>query len=149
WNVPLIVISVLAFVMSGWLFTSLREQRRVTTRSQAVLVAALKDRSQPQPIRVFAAQSLAGMGRDARDALPSLMEALGDPDALVRVEAAKAIGHVGSGDPYLLAELQKIRKETEVSNLGQALDETMQQLKSQPHGGSLLLYIFLGLLTMG
>src|SRR5262249_22175157 len=122
WNVPLILISALAIIVSGWLFASLREQKRLARRSQDVLVAAMRDRSKPQPVRMFAIHSLGEMGHEAHDSLKPLLDALTDADANIQIEAAKAIGRIGTGDPYLIAELQKIRKETEVSNVSGAIE---------------------------
>jgi hypothetical protein len=148
WNVPFIVIATLAFFLCGWLFLSLREQKRVVSRTQELLVAAIQDRAQPQPARIFAIQSLGAIGHDARDSLEPLLFALKDPDVPIRVEAAKAIGNIGTGDPFLIAELQKIRKESELAYVSDAIEKAMQQLKDEPHGGSPLLYIFIGLLTV-
>jgi serine/threonine protein kinase len=148
WNVPFIVIATLGFILSGWLFLSLRAQKLVVSRTQELLVAALRDHAQPQPARIFAIQSLGAIGHDAHDSLPPLLEALHDPDVPIRIEAAKAIGNVGTGDPLLIAELQKVRKESELANVSAAVEDAMQKLKEQPPGGSLALYIVLGLLTV-
>ena len=66
----------------------------------------------------------------------------------MRPSQPKAIGNIGTGDPLLIAELQKIRKESELVNVSQAVEDAMQKLKEQPSGGSLVLYVVLGLLTI-
>jgi serine/threonine-protein kinase len=148
WNIPFIAIAVLAFLLSGWLFLSLRAQKRVVGRTQEVLLDAVRDQKQPQQTRVFAIQSLGAIGHEARASLQPLLNALTDSDMQVRIAAAKAIGDIGTGDPLLIAELQKFRKESEQAAVSEAIEDAMQKLKEQPSGGSLMLYVVIGLLTI-
>lgn len=147
-NMPLVVGLALALVMNAWLYASRLDHKRLITRNEGLLVAAVKDPTQPQAARVFAIRSLGEMGSDARDALPPLIDALKDPDISIRIEAAQAIGQIGTGDPYLLAELTKVRKDSDLPNVSQAVEAAMEQLKTRPHGGSPLWYILGGLLTV-
>ncbi len=148
WNLPLVLGLASALIACVWLNVSRMEQKRVARQTERLLVAAIKDRGQPQAVRVFALRSLGEMGLDGRGALDPLIEVLQDPEIPVRIEAAKAIGQIGTGDPYLLAELTKARKESDASNVSEAIDAAMQQLKERPHGGSPLVYVVVGMLTV-
>jgi HEAT repeat protein len=52
-------------------------------------------RTGPAPARVLAAKFLGKIGRDARDAVPTLIAALGHSESKVRQAAAMALGRIG------------------------------------------------------
>jgi serine/threonine-protein kinase len=141
WNRHLVTGLVLALIAIGWLLFAKREQGQMNARLQGQFIAALRDKQQPQPVRVFAAKSLGEIGPEAGDALRPLLEALGDTENVVRAEAARAIGEVGSGDPYLIAELHKARERDEQPNVRDALDKAAEKLKKKPHGSTIIYYV--------
>jgi len=61
---------------------------------QAVAANALQD--EDHLIAGAAAQELGELGRDARESMPALIRALGDPNDYVRQEVAKALGQMGA-----------------------------------------------------
>jgi HEAT repeat protein len=71
----------------------------------AAIVAAPADDWSAGPVRILAADILAGLGPAARAAVPVLVEALADRDASLRSHAADALGAIGPNDPSVVAAL--------------------------------------------
>src|SRR5262245_9476054 len=57
------------------------------------------------PVRILAADILAGHGPAASAAVPALLEALADRDASLRSHAAEALGAIGASDPSVVVAL--------------------------------------------
>jgi HEAT repeat protein len=146
-NRPLIAGLVIALGATAWLFISRTHQHRLYGQTEGILVAAMKDTTQPSGIRVFAAKSLGDIGPEARGALEPLLEALHDSDAAVRVEAARAIGRIGIGDAYLMAGLRKIKERDEHPQVRTAVDDAIKALSGKPSGGTWLPYAIVALLV--
>ena len=87
-----------------------------------------------------------GQGRrdspGAQGAVEPLLEAMHDPDPLVRAEVARSIGKIGAGDAYLIASLRKIHERDEQPDVRAAIDDAVSSLMKKPSGGSILPYIF-------
>lgn len=136
---------VLSLALCAWLVFSSMGHARPFTQSEALLVSALKDAS--QPVRIFAAKALGELGPDARGALPQLTEALHDPDAPVRIAVARAIAHVAPGDAFVQAELRKIQKEETLPAVQEAMAEAVREIGRAPRP-SLWPYFALGLVVL-
>ncbi|MGE5191358.1 MAG: protein kinase domain-containing protein [Deltaproteobacteria bacterium] len=147
WNGPLVAGLALALAVIGWLFLSRWNQAQLNSRMVEQFVAALRDGKQPPAVQVFAAKSLRELGPDAQGALKPLLEALHATDVPVRVEVAKAIGQIGSGDPFLMAELHKAKERDDQPTVRDALDKAIAQLKKKPNGGSIIFYVIGGVLA--
>jgi HEAT repeat protein len=76
----------------------------------AVLIQALK--AEDKHDRARAARALGGRGAEARAAIPVLLEALRDREAMVRYDAAKALEKMGDAAKDALA--QALQDEDEV-----------------------------------
>ncbi len=148
WNRHLVGLLALCLVGSGWLLFSRWEQGRLTGRMEHRLVTALRDPQQSQPVRVFAARSLSDIGPAARGALPPLLETLQDKDVSVRVEAAHAIGEIGSGDAALVAALHKAIEHDDQPAVRDALTKAQNKLKKKPHGSSIIYFVIGGVLAV-
>src|SRR5207344_2139440 len=57
WNWPLVACLAAALVAVAWLYTARSRQQQVYSQTERLLVAAVKDTSQPLPVRQFAAKS--------------------------------------------------------------------------------------------
>jgi serine/threonine-protein kinase len=147
WNRPLVAALVLALGATVWMFVSRTHQHRLYGQSEGILVAAMKDTTQPSGIRVFAAKALGEIGPEARGALEPLLETLHDSDAAVRIEAAHAIGRIGMGDAYLMAGLRKIKERDEHPQVRTAVDDAIKSLSDKPSGGTWLPYAVVALLA--
>ena len=144
WNGPLVAGLVLALAAVAWLFASRMRQERLYAQAERLLVAAIKDSSQPTLIRVFSAKSLGEIGSEAQSAIEPLLQSLNDPDPLVRIEVARSIGKIGSGDAYLVASLRKIQDRDEQPEVRAAIADAMGTLGKKPSGGSILPYLIAG-----
>jgi hypothetical protein len=91
-------------------------------RAAKALARALSDKSQPQPVREEAAESLAYLG-DAR-AVPALISALDETDVRIRFWAVFALGGIGqsqtfasqgSSDPEVVKALERMLSDVEVA----------------------------------
>jgi HEAT repeat protein len=91
-------------------------------RAAKALVGALADKSQPQPVREEAAESLAYL--DYAGAAPALISVLSEPDVRLRFWAVFALGRIGQGqiygprglaDPRIVEALQKMLSDAEVA----------------------------------
>ena len=143
---PLIAALIVALAVTAWLFVSRMQQHRLYGQSEGLLVAAMKDATQPQGIRVFAAKALGEIGPGAKGALEPLLEAMHDPDMNVRIEAAHAIGKIGLGDAYLMAGLRKIKERDENPQVRTAVDDAIKTLSEKPSSGTWLPYAVVALL---
>jgi HEAT repeat protein len=73
------------------------------------LVKTLKNDKDPN-MRYWAAESLGNFGPPAREAVPDLIEALKDPEPMVRMGAAYALGEIGP-TPEAVATLKQALKD--------------------------------------
>src|SRR5438094_261952 len=62
-------------------------------------------------VRRESAKALGKVGPDAREAVPGLITACGDPEWTVRREAALALGAIEADDRQAVAALEKLRKD--------------------------------------
>ena len=104
----------------AWTWTVIRDVKRgESTRYSAIGFAsagprtfqALRDalKSDQAKTRMAAAQSLGAIGKDAKDAVPDLLEiVLHDPDKLVRIYAANSLGQIGPGAREAVEPLIKL-----------------------------------------
>jgi serine/threonine-protein kinase len=144
WNRHLVIGLIVSLIAIGWLLFARWEQQQANARLQGQIVAALRNPQSAQPVRFFAAKSLGEIGPEATDALRPLLDALGDADSNVRIEVVRAIGEIGSGDPYLVAELHKAHERDEQEKVREALDKAIEKLKKKPHGSTIIYYVFGG-----
>lgn len=91
-------------------------------RAAKALVAALADKSQPQPVREEASESLAYLGYAG--AIPVLISVLDEPDVRLRFWAVFALGGIGQrqiygprgiADPRIVEALEKMLSDAEVA----------------------------------
>lgn len=91
-------------------------------RPAKALVGALRDETQPQPVREEAAESLAYLGYAG--AIPALIQVLDEPDVRLRFWAVFALGKIGQSqiygrrgrtDPRIAAALEKMLSDEEVA----------------------------------
>jgi hypothetical protein len=86
-------------------------------RAAKALISALSDKSQPQPVREEAAESLAYLGYAG--AIPVLISVLGEPDVRIRFWAVFALGGIGQRqtrrDPQLVEALERMLSDQEVA----------------------------------
>jgi hypothetical protein len=91
-------------------------------RAAKALVGALADKTQSQPVREEAAESLAYLGYAG--AIPDLILVLGEPDVRLRFWAVFALGGIGqrqvdgrrgSADPRIVEALEKMLSDPEVA----------------------------------
>lgn len=68
-----------------------------------VLLVLLKD--EDRDVRLNAAFGISNFGKHAKNALPELLEALNDPDYVVRAMVCSAIGYVGIADEKVIKAL--------------------------------------------
>jgi len=141
-NWPLVACLVAALVAVAWLFAARSRQAGLYSQTQGLLLAAVKDSSQPFPVRQFSVKSLGEIGAGARSALEPLLETMKDPNPQIRVEVAKSIGQIGAGDAYLIASMKKLQERDEQPEVRAALDDAISSLKKKPSSGSILPYIF-------
>jgi hypothetical protein len=80
WNLPLTTAFVLSLVVCAWLFVARMRDAGRYELAEGKLVAALRDKAQPPPVRLFAARSLGELGHQARGALEPLLETMHDTD---------------------------------------------------------------------
>ncbi len=92
------------------------------TRAAKALVRALGDKTQPQPVREEAAESLAYLGYAG--AIPALILVLDEPDVRLRFWAVFALGKTGQSqiyglrgraDPRIVEALEKMLSDAEVA----------------------------------
>ena len=146
WNLPLALALVAALAIGGWLFSARQRTANLYAHSEQQFVAALRDTTQPQAVRLFAARSLGELGREAQTALDPLMATMTDTDPLVRAEAAKSIGKIGTGDAYLIATLRKMHERDEQPVAREAIDKAVKELVKIPSTSSLPLVLGAGTL---
>jgi hypothetical protein len=84
---------------------------RIGVASVPTLQRALSDRD--AGVRARAAQALARIGPEAKDAVPALTSALTDTDANVRRQAARALGQVGAAAESAIPQLAHILAQPE------------------------------------
>ncbi|HLY11060.1 MAG TPA: alpha-L-fucosidase [Planctomycetota bacterium] len=83
---------------------------RVGPRGIKSLASALRNES--PKIRFAAAYVLGPQGRQAKDAIPELIDALSDPESGVRVWSAHALGGIDADDPRVSTALTKSLRDT-------------------------------------
>jgi len=85
-------------------------------RPAKALLGALRDKSQPQPVREEAAKSLAYLGYAG--AIPALIEVLDEPDVRLRFWSVFALGGIGkrqsSADHRIVEALEEMLSDAEV-----------------------------------
>jgi HEAT repeat protein len=82
----------------------------------------------PEPgVRLSAAMSLEAIGREARSAVPALVQALGDSDGNVRLWAVKALGAIG---PDARSAVPALTRTARHDSLRQAADEAIRRIQS-------------------
>jgi len=143
-NLPLTAAFVLALAVGVWMFVWRQRDAGRYELAEAKLVAALRDTSQPLPVRVFAARSLGDLGHQAHGALEPLKQIMHDTDPTVRTEAAKSIGKIGRGDAYLIAELRKLHEREEQTNVREALETATKTLVAKPASSSIIPFLIGG-----
>src|SRR5262245_56518052 len=151
WNVPLLAGLIVALSVAGWLFASRLHQKDVNARLVSQFTAAIRDSKLPLAVRIYAAKSLREVGRDAAGALPALKEVLQEQDpheTQFRIEAVRAIGEIGSGDPLLIAELRKLRNHDEQAGVRDALDKAVDELEKKPHGSVFIYFVIGGVVAL-
>jgi serine/threonine protein kinase len=141
WNGMLVATLVLALAAVAWLFASQMRQGRLNEQAERLLVASIKDSSQPSMVRIFSAKSLGAMGPDAQNAIEPLLQCMKDPDPVVRTEIARSIAKIGTDDAYLVASLRKIQERDEQPDVRAAIDDAMGTLRKKPAGGSVVPYL--------
>lgn len=91
-------------------------------RAAKALIRALSDKTQPQPVREEAAESLAYLGYAG--AIPELISVLSEPDVRLRFWAVFALGGIGqrqtyaprgSADPRVMEALERMLSDQEVA----------------------------------
>jgi len=89
-------------------------------RAARALIRALSDRSQPQPVREEAAESLAYL--NYAQAIPALITVLDEPDVRIRFWAVFALGGIGQwqrerggADPRVVAALEGVLSDEHVA----------------------------------
>jgi HEAT repeat protein len=91
-------------------------------RAAKALIRALSDKTQPQPVREEAAESLAYLGYAG--AIPELISVLSEPDVRLRFWAVFALGGIGqrqtyaprgSADPRVVEALERMLSDQEVT----------------------------------
>jgi HEAT repeat protein len=96
-------------------------QGPASARAAAALSVVLKSR--PARLRLEAARALGGLGLDSRTAQPALVEALKDPEKLVRRAAAEALGQMGTEAIPLLVRLLGTENERAREGAARALGQ--------------------------
>jgi HEAT repeat protein len=81
----------------------------------AVLPLANAVRAHDAEVRVAAIHALAGMGENARPAVPALAAALGDTDTRVRCAAAEALGQLGPAAHDAVPDLNLAVKDSDIA----------------------------------
>lgn len=143
-NLPLTAALVLALAVGIWMFVWRQRDAGRYELAEGNLVAALRDTSHPQAIRVFAAKSLGDLGHQAHGALGPLIETMHDADPMVRAEAAKSIGRIGRGDAYLIADLRKLHEREEQTHVREALETATKTLVAKPASASIVPFLIGG-----
>lgn len=84
---------------------------RIGSTAVPALIMTLRD---PEPFaRAQAAQALARMGPNAKQAVPALIDALSDPNIEVRQSAARALGQIGPEASEAVPALIELLREPE------------------------------------
>ncbi len=139
---PLVAGLVAMVALACWLFVARSRQEQRYLQTERLLVAAVKDSTQPVMIRQFAAKSLGEIGASAQSAVEPLLECMHDPNPQIRTEVARSIGKIGAGDAYLIASLRKIHEHDEQPEVRIALDDAVSTLKQKPSSGTIVPYVF-------
>lgn len=102
------------------------------------LMEALSDKSEPEPLRRYASYALAQMGRPAREAVATLIQALSDESNWVRQNATEALGIIGQlakdAVPALIASLSdkdglvRANSALALAQVGKAAKEAVPEL---------------------
>jgi serine/threonine-protein kinase len=135
-NVPLLVALVLSLLVGVWMFIWRTREAGRYELAEGKLVAAMRDTTQPLPVRVFAARSLGDLGHQAHAAVEPLIQIMQDSDPTLRAEAATAIGKIANGDAYRIAELRKLHEREEQTHVREALDTATKALVAKPASSS-------------
>jgi HEAT repeat protein len=94
----------------------------------ATLAKVVGDKSKPTSARIKAAQSLGGMGKSAKEAVPALVAALQDRE--VRLEAVTSLGRIGSEAKGALKELEAMAARRDRDRVFmRALNDTIRKIK--------------------
>ncbi len=72
------------------------------------LIHVIKDRKEPQPVRLFAIAAIGEMGSDAKTAVPSLVSALQDSPLAIRLKAIEALTEIGASAKAAVPELRSV-----------------------------------------
>jgi HEAT repeat protein len=108
------------------------------------IVALLKNKDAPA-LRLVCLQTLAMVGPPAKQAVPELIEALGDAAPRARMTAARALGNIGPDAKAALAALEKAAKDEDV-NVKQVAAAALLQIRADPNQKEFLVH---GVLTAG
>jgi Leucine-rich repeat (LRR) protein len=94
------------------------------------LIIFLKDRSS-WPNQFCAANTLAELGRSAKDAVPALTAALEEAEPFVRMAAARALGRIGVTSPDAIVATLKAAAKDKDPDVRRAATEASESLLSQ------------------
>ncbi|RME03366.1 MAG: hypothetical protein D6805_06800 [Planctomycetota bacterium] len=94
-----------------------------------LLLRTLKDRKQPERVRVYCAYAIGKMGPQAGDSVPVLVRLLSDASALVRARCAWSLGKLGPRAKSALSALQKAISDPN-PKVQRAAFTALQRLKS-------------------
>src|SRR5262245_47812233 len=108
------------------------------------LIEALK--SSDASTRAAAAEKLAALGKDAKDAVPALTRALDDYAFNVQVWAMRALGAIGPAAAGALEKIRQIAAKSKADELVEAAAMAMYRIEGSAKQATILLQ---ALLTMG
>lgn len=98
-----------------------------TDKIMPTLIQLLDDNS--QSVKVAAAQSIAFQGANGKAAIAALVKATAAQAREVKIEAVRALAHLGVGEPQVVEHLKKLSKGEDVA-LRKAAQSALQKIES-------------------